>query len=152
VTCARGRSLQPHASNTVPMQGRAHPRLRQPLLCCLLFLLCYLDLSCAGGGPGTLVAEVELTGGRIVGSPATPINLPGRTSRSGSTSSELGETQSCADITTGLFLSTLLVTPNRTLSNSAQQVKACSSGKQQVSLMLGPFTEESCGSYTVRSS
>lgn len=104
-------------------------------------------IATAGGGPGTLVAEVQLTSGRTVSSVATPINLPSRTSKTGSTGPS--SSSGCADIITGLFLSPAMVLPNRTLVNTPQQFKVCSSGSEQVSLTLGPFSEEACGSDTV---
>jgi hypothetical protein len=104
-------------------------------------------LLSSGGGAGTVRAEVQLTGGRTITSSPTPFSL---TSKTGAASS-LSETQSCADITTGLFLSPLLVAPNQSLPNDAQQFKACRSGSRTVPLTLGPFTEDACGEYTVGS-
>lgn len=113
---------------------------------CFCFAL-YLITVAAGGGKGTLTAEVLLTSGRTAVSAPTPINFPSRTSKTGN-SSYTGS--GCADISTGLFLSPALVLPNRTLANTPQQIKACSNGGQVVSLPLGPFSEEACGSYMVR--
>lgn len=103
-------------------------------------------LLCAGGGAGTVRAEVQLTGGRTVTSSPTPFSL---SSKAGAATSTLSDTQSCADITTGLFLSPLLVATNQTLPSDVQQFKACRSGSRTVPLTLGPYTEEACGTYTV---
>lgn len=121
----------PHACQSIPTLQPA-----VPLRCVSLF---------AGGGAGTLMAEVQLSGGRVVTSSSTPFTLPPRSGKS----STLSEGQSCADIVTGLFLSSALVSANKTLPSTVQQFRACNSGTKQVSLTVGPLTEEACGTYSV---
>jgi hypothetical protein len=110
---------------------------------------CSYTATVAGGGPGSLVGQVQLGNGHAVSSNAVSFNFPQRTSRAGSTSTaQSSSTSGCADIVTGLFLSPALVT-NRTLQNTAQQVKACSSSSKEVTVTVGPFREDACGAYTV---
>lgn len=110
---------------------------------------CSYTATVAGGGPGSLVAQVQLSSGHSISSSAVSFSFPQRTSRAGGTAAESGSTAGCADIVTGLFLSPALVA-NRTLQNTAQQIKACSSSSKQVAVTVGPFNENACGAYTVR--
>lgn len=112
---------------------------------------CSYTGTVSGGGSGSLTAEVMLGSGRIVSSNPVRFDLPGRTVKSGSTATESSGTTDCADIVTGLFLSPALMLPNRTAPTSnVQQIKACNGGSQQVAVAVGPWGEEACGVYTVR--
>jgi hypothetical protein len=108
---------------------------------------CSYTATVAGGGPGSLVGQVQLSNGHVASSSAVSFNFPQRTSRAGSTA-ESGSTGGCADIVTGLFLSPALIA-NRSLQNTPQQIKACSSSSKQVAVTVGPFNEDACGAYTV---
>lgn len=108
----------------------------------------------SGGGPGSLVVDVALSTGSTISSQPILFELPAQTSKAGSRTQQRNllapGASGCADIATGLFLSPALMAPNRTAPNYVQQIKACEGGTEQVSVLVGPWGAEACGSYTVR--
>jgi hypothetical protein len=96
------------------------------------------------GGSGKVQAEVALSDGSIAMSTATLFTFGAASNDSGATGAS-----SCADITYGLMLGSLLQLPGAAGPISYNSTKACTDGSIIITQPIGPFKDEQCGMYTV---
>jgi hypothetical protein len=97
------------------------------------------------GGTGKVQVEVDLSDGSTAMSSATTFSFPSASSNA----SAAGSAGSCAEVTYGLMLGSLLKLPGAAGPISYNATKACVDGGVIVTQPIGPFEDDQCGRYTV---
>jgi hypothetical protein len=98
------------------------------------------------GGSGKVQVTVNLSDGSTAMSSAATFSFPSASSNNASTAAAAG---SCAEVTYGLMLGSLLKLPGAAGPVSYNATKACVDGGIVVTQPIGPFKDDQCGRYTV---
>jgi hypothetical protein len=105
---------------------------------------CSYSLFVNSGGSGKVQVDVNLSDGSSAMSSAAVFTFA-----AGNNASAAGDASSCAEVTYGLMLGSLLKLPGAAGPISYNSTKACGDGGVIVTQPVGPFMDDQCGRYAV---